>query len=223
MAQRRIEGIRFDRSLPPHPEDQRPLERIKFQFSDWDQLNWYLHFAEQDIEKISGGEFLSLKEEVRAIERTLVRRMDGSESLPGPTDNEIRELHGFFKDKLRALADGGWISFDPFEIVVSINYLGWFEHLAGRRWLEYHFIQLLKKFSVAVQRCPNPDCKKVFLKARANANYCSRPCQNRMAMRSLRKRSQQAAFRGRRKPQRTKPTAQRFEEFIRKARRRHGD
>ncbi len=223
MAQRSIKGIRFLEPLPPHPEDQRPLERIKYEFSDWEQMNWYLHFAEQDIEKLSGGELLSFKEEARAIERTLVRRLVGSESLPEPTDDEIRKLHALFKERLQALADAGSVSFDPFEVVVTINYLGWFEHLAGKRWLEYHFVQLLKKFSADVQRCPKPDCNKIFLKARANATYCSRQCQNRMAMKTSRIKSKQEALRGRRKPKPEKPTSERFEEFIRKDRRRHGD
>lgn len=223
MAQRQIEGIHFHQPLQPHSDDQRPLERIKFEVSEWDQLNWYLQFAQRDFAILSGGELLSLKEEVRAIERTLVRRMVGSESLPEPTDDEIRELHIFFKDKLEALADAGWISFAPFEVVVNINHLGWLEHLAGKRWLEYHFVQLLKKFSVAVQRCPNTSCNRIFLKARGNASYCSRQCQNRMAMKTIRKRSKQEAARGRRKPKKEKTTVQRIEEIIRADRRRHGN
>lgn len=208
MAQRSIKGIRYLEPLPPHLEDQRPLERIGFERSEWDQLNWYVQFVGKELDRLTAGEFLSFKEEVRAVERTLVRRMVGSESLPEPTDEEVRQHHSFFRERLIALADMGMISFNLPETIVNVNWRGWSEYLAGRRWLEYHFVQLLKKFRDAVQRCPNTDCNKIFLKTRANASYCSRQCQNRIAMKTLRKRSKQEALRGRRKP---------------KDRRRHGD
>lgn len=226
MAQRTNAGIKFLWPLPPHPDDERALERVHYQRSEWDQLNWYVEFAGKNPEQISQGEFLTLKEELRAIERTLVRKLVGSESLPEPTDEEILQLHSFFKTRLSALADAGWISFDPFQIVVSINYHGWFEHLGGRRWLEHHFVELLKQFGPAVLRCPYDQCGKLFLQPRSNASYCSRQCQNRAAMRKLRERQKHERSFGVRKRKR-KPeeitTAARFEAMIRKNRRSHGN
>jgi len=224
MAQRSIKEISFREPLQPHPEDQRPLERIGFERSEWDQLNWYVQFVGKELDRLTAGEFLSFKEEVRAIERTLVRRMVGSESLSEPSDDEVRQHHSFFRVRLVALADMGMISFTLPETIVNISWHRWSEYLAGRRWLEYHFVQLLKKFHDAIQRCPNPACHKIFLKARSNASFCSRQCQNRMAMKTIRKRSKQKPLKGRRKPQATKTTAERFDEFIRKEdRRRHGN
>lgn len=179
--------------LSPHVDDQRPLTRIAFERSEWDELNWYVQFSNKDLGQLSPGEFISLEEELRAIERTIFRRMTGKDTLPGPVDEDVRRYHHFFRNKLMALAEGALIAFSTFELDVTINYRGWLENLVGQRWLEYHFAELLKTFHFAVVLCPYEKCEKLFLRPRANATYCSRQCQNRAAMHAIRKRGKQPA------------------------------
>lgn len=202
MTQRDSRKRKVVRTLPPHPEDERALQRIRFHVSEWDQLNWYIRFAREGWEQLSPGEQLSLREEIKAVERTLVRRMEGAEGIPDRDDREIQDIQGVFRQKLTELADTGCVYLGPFEACVFLGEGWWGEQLAGGKWLEYHFAQLLKKFPEAIQRCPK--CHSIFLRPRSNAYYCSRACQNIAAMRKLRQRKKRTDRKAELEPRRTR-------------------
>jgi hypothetical protein len=177
------------RGLTPHPEDERALARIKFEASEWDQLNWYVQFAAKRIKQLSPGERLSLREEARAVERTLARRIGGAESVPEIDDDELQRLHGFFSKKLLELVTTGHVTLGPFELRILITFglvsetVGG-KGLLGNRFLTYHFAKLLTWFPDAIRGCPH--CNNIFLRFRRNAIYCSRACQSVAVMRQLR-------------------------------------
>lgn len=184
MAQHR-KGDRFTElpTLPPHPEDVRALERIHFNVSEWDQLTWYVQFAQKDLDRLSPGELLSVREDVRAVDRTLVRQMQGVEGVPGRSDEEIRGLQALVCEKLTELADTGIACLGPFQVIVTATFLFGREQLTGD-WFQYRFAQLLKRFCRSVRRCPH--CQAIFVQSRRNALFCSRTCQSRAVMKKIR-------------------------------------
>ena len=165
------------------------MTRIKFAVSKWDQLNWYVQFASKPIKQLSPGERLSLCEEARAIERTLVRRITGAESVPELSDGELQRLHAFYREKLMGLAIDGQVALGPFELHLHIMFglvnedVGG-KGLLGSRFLTYHFARLLTEHPNSIAVCPH--CKMIFLRFRRNALYCSRVCQSVAVMRKLR-------------------------------------
>ena len=48
-------------------ERKRALERIGFEQSEWNQLNWYVEFANKDVPNLSIGEALNLNIELCAV------------------------------------------------------------------------------------------------------------------------------------------------------------
>jgi hypothetical protein len=192
--------------LGPHPEDERALGRINFSVSAWDQLNWYVQFAAKPIQRLSPGERLSLREEARAIERTLMRQTHGAESVPDIEEKELCLLHAFFQKKLTELTTEGQTSLGPFELHINIVFGLVSEHIGGRgllgsRLLTYHLAKLLMQQPRALRICPF--CQKTFLLFRKNARYCSRDCQSVATMRH-RRRVQQIERHGARKAQKEK-------------------
>lgn len=178
-------------TLGPHPDDARALSRTRFEVSEWDQLNWYVQFSARPLKDLSPGERLTLKEEATAIERTLIRKIYGHESVPEIADRELQHLHSFFRQALTNLVTEGEVQLGPFELHVYIVHgLGLVsEHVGGRgllgdRFMVYHFSKLLTHHPKAIQICPH--CHKLFLQFRKNALYCSRACQSVATMRKLR-------------------------------------
>jgi hypothetical protein len=184
--------------LPPEerwPEDRRALERIKFDVSEWDQMNWYVTLANADMGHLSPGETLSLQEEVRSLERTLFRDIL---KVPLPELEEIRNLHSIIRTHLESLADKGYAVIGPFSLKVHIvrpkvppfeHGQGWYDlvhypDLTEGDLLAYHMSQLLQKFGHAIRRCPH--CNKIFLQQRRNGRYCGRTCQSRAVMKRIR-------------------------------------
>ena len=187
MAQRLGKRVSFE-SIPPHPDDQRALERMKFSRSDWDKLNWYVQFSAKPMDALSPGERLSLGEEVLALERTLIRKFLQADGRPMHSEDDIQRLHKFFREELTELADTGGITLGPFQTMISILFGRSSEWSGGEghSLLPYYFAQLLKQFPESVRRCQS--CKIIFLAPRKNAYHCSRECQSRTAAKKLRDR-----------------------------------
>lgn len=175
--------------IPPHPDDVHILERIGFEKSEWDQLNWYIQLANTPLEHFSPGQRLTRNEEMIAIERTLIRTIMRTDGRPIHSDEEFDEIHATVRKNVLELVDTGGVTLGPFTTHVSVL----FDHVAewsgdkSKSFLPYHFAQLVKQFHSSVLRCPH--CKKIFLSSRRNAYHCSRECQSRAAARKQRTRT----------------------------------
>ena len=108
MPQRgfKIEAINWDDYLVPilEPTDQRALERIGFGKNKWDELNWYVRFAQMDLDNASQGDFLSLQEEFAALV-TVHFRSRSPESVP--SRKQIIEIQRTVLKHLTDLVDRG--------------------------------------------------------------------------------------------------------------------
>jgi len=199
-------------ALSPHPDDARALSRIRFTASEWDQLNWYVQFSARPLKDLSPGERLTLKEEATAIERTLVRKVYGHESVPEIADRELQQLHSFFRQALTTLATEGAVQLGPFEIDTHIVHGLVSEHVGGRgllgdRFMVYHFSKLLTHHPKAIRICPH--CHTLFLQFRKNALYCSRACQSVAVMRLRRASKDSVKPRAKKEPAHGKKRRQR--------------
>lgn len=185
-----------------HPADERALERIKFDVSEWDRMNWYVKLANMDFDKLTEGERLSLREEFWGIKHTLWLDKDN----PEPIANEIKGIQRNVAKHLSELADQGKTEFGPFHLRITVEcpvveFKEMYqdlrpEHLrqmhgghhdtdliSGGGFL-YYMTQLLQEFGGSIRRCPH--CNKIFLQARKNAVYCTRKCQSVAFMRQKR-------------------------------------
>ena len=173
-------------SLGPHPDDVRILARMKFGRSEWHKLNWYVQFSAKEIKQLSPGELMTLKEEVLALERTLIRENIQESGIPVHTDEEIKQIHQFIRDTLTELVNSGMVCLGPFQTMISISFWETSEWSGGKgnSLLPYHFARLLKQFSSSIRRCQN--CKNIFVAPRTSAYHCSRVCQSRAASKALR-------------------------------------
>lgn len=184
LSERKSPAIR---SVPFHPDDERALQRIHFQRSDWDKLNWYVQIARKPT-PLSPGERLILEEEIRAVERTLIRAIFQNDGVPIHTEEDIHKLRMYFDEKLTELADAGGVTLGPFQTMIAILFGRCDEWSGGegQSLLPYHFAQLLKKFPESIRRCRH--CKNIFLAPRVSAYHCNRECQSKAASKALRER-----------------------------------
>lgn len=173
-------------NLGPHPDDVQILARMKFGRSDWHKLAWYVQFAAKDLQRLSPGEIMTVKEEVRALERTLIRQTIQELGRPVHSEADIQEIQRSIHDTLVELADTGMVCLGPFQTMISISFWDASEWSggAGNSLLPYHFARLLKQFVGSIRRCRN--CKTIFLAPRTSAHHCSRTCQSRAASKAIR-------------------------------------
>lgn len=159
----------------------------------WEIANWYVTFAQKDLELMSQGDWLNLQEELMTWRGMILHEDD-------PSDLGREELRVFQKEVLRRLnelADHETLDFDRPKTKVLLNpllvkhrpktdkrplvtYIG----PKGLDGLLYHFgellIRTLEKNPNAIRRCPH--CRKIFIQLRRHSRYCSRVCQSRAAV-----------------------------------------
>lgn len=208
MAQRRkrevikeIESVSLD---DRHPSDMKALERIRFDISDWDKMNWFVAIANKDLPAMTPGELQMLREEVVAIKRAL--RLSWGKTTWDPSLERAKETHRAVSKHLKELAETGQTTLGPFEQQTHIQSadvafkdvfseldsdtkqsLSGFSHhtkITEGDELLFFMSRLLEQFGGSIRRCPH--CSIIFLQSRRNAVYCSRKCQSVAVMRAKR-------------------------------------
>ena len=223
MAQRLL-GISPEHRIPPEqpscdvrgPALALALERIGFDVSNWDQLNWYVKFSQKHLQKLSGGDLRNLQEELVA----LLRVLENHSNPPFLTVQQIEPIQVVIKRHLEDLADKGTTILGPFKAKILVSCpkkldqkfreLGRLKLKPGAKppvlpslvthrilvsdsfsvisqGLTYHLAQLLELYGSSIERCPH--CKTIFAQFRRSARFCSRHCQSVSAVQRIRARN----------------------------------
>jgi hypothetical protein len=152
----------------------------------WEIYNWYCTVSQKKLEMLSEGDWLNLREEIKTLCVFI-----NFEEEPKPVSR--KEVGSFQKEILRRLtnlADTKLVYFKQ-PGVTRILQARWdnrpiatFDRPAGLKGLLYHFGELMERTlevnRTAVQRCPR--CERIFIQLRRHAEYCSRQCQSREAV-----------------------------------------
>jgi hypothetical protein len=173
--------------------------------SAWKIVDWFVRLArnQRPFSEMASIEVELLRHEYRALQEVL------QEKTGGLTQNvvSLKDLEKFrleVRKHLEQLADTGHTAFGPFNLTRFVDmprgsnssgaaldkqvYSGdWVEPFDGKGLL-YHLSNLIGNIGLAILRCP--DCTQIFLRARADADHCSRPCQARAHSRRQRESEQ---------------------------------
>jgi hypothetical protein len=198
-----------------NPNIQRAGERIGLHIDEWHQMAWYVKFSQQNITTMSEGELKTCQEEVEAICRyrhnygksLLLARHNLTaiqQKIGGSLSSLLRtggvHLGTFCYSTLVFLspeigkargysADGQhWGSplENPPEIQTKKILKPNNDELGDvTEELMSHLAELLGKFGNKIVRCNK--CQKFFLQFRRHSKFCSRQCQSRAAMETVRK------------------------------------
>lgn len=171
------------------------------------RMRWALAFASRDLEALSEGDFQNLRYEVACF-----LAFDAEHPIPDGSEYHFLETHlrakehiekaqQWLRDSLRIIVDSPTSESIPIEAIgLSLSNvlltLSW-ERRHGRwssgiilsksddgePYLLHRFLELLKAHANDIRRCPCEDCRKLFLRNRANATCCSKTCTSRHAKR----------------------------------------
>lgn len=198
------------------PALQRARERIGFDIDHWHQLNWYLNLSNLKIETLSDGDLLNLQEEVIALCRLLTEYTNAPLLTQDQLRALQREIRKPFEDLVNTgTALLGPFSYKacitcPASIfgknssatkvksslrrqslppLVALKFLvDDSTDKSNERYIPNillsHLADLLSLMGNSIVRCPK--CQKMFLQFRRHAKFCSRECQSRAAMASIR-------------------------------------
>jgi endogenous inhibitor of DNA gyrase (YacG/DUF329 family) len=151
-------------------------------------LGWFVEFAQMDLAASSPAELLTKQEEYAALQRYFWH-----EQKPAiPPSWELAESQKTIAFHLFELLDKGSTAVPRASrhIIIQLpEKLGYkppeghsgIVSATGRRGTPHTNIrekmgELLEEYATFILRCPR--CKTIFVKPRANAEYCSRRCQN---------------------------------------------
>jgi hypothetical protein len=160
--------------------------------SAWKIVDWFVRLTRNQtpFSEMAHVEVESLRQEYRALQEELTERTG---RLNQDTVNvaALEKFRSAVRHHLEQLADVGRTQFGPFTVTRSVYrprqndssarvldkqvYSGDFVEPCDGQGLVYHLSGLLGQIGLAILRCPY--CKQVFLRPRADAAYCSRPCQ----------------------------------------------
>ena len=169
-------------------------------------MDWYVQFACLDFSDMSEGKHHEVQEEVIAICLELSQATPFKFLTPDQLKTFQQEIAKCLKDLIgKGCAVIGPISY-TFLILrpqhqsligeletphlslpneVTIRLMGQMSTSSETiHALRYHFTSLLPSFANSVLSCPR--CQKIFLQFRRHAKFCSRVCQSRAAMDSVR-------------------------------------
>ena len=150
-------------------------------------LGWFVEFAQMDLTASSPAAVLVKQEEYAALQRHFWHE---AKSVIPPAW-ELAESQKTIAFHLFELLDKGSTSMGPFRFHIIIQLPGKLgapipeshsgvvsaEVRRGTHTRIHHAMaELLREFAPFILRCPR--CKTIFVKPRANAEYCSRRCQN---------------------------------------------
>jgi hypothetical protein len=199
--------------IPPSKQEII-LERIGFTTTSWDQMNWYVSFAREDLSRLTAGDFLNLQEQITAIWVKLryVDTHDRTRPLrPAlPSREDVERLQKHVVTHFDEIVDQGGSQFGPYPISRFITHEVWDldgsdepgdEPISVDQWrhqilitgpdkdtfknyLVTHLFDLFREHAQSIRRCPH--CSRVFLQLRRSAMYCSRACQSVATMQKRR-------------------------------------
>jgi hypothetical protein len=160
--------------------------------SAWNIVDWFVQLARNpkpfcDMAPI---EVELLRQEYRALQEVLQDKTGGL-TQNVVTVEALEKFRSAVRTHLEQLADTGKTEFGPFMLTRSVYmprkntssaivldkqvYSGdWVEPFDGQGLL-YYLSGLLGQIGLAILRCPH--CSQIFLRPRADAEHCSRPCQ----------------------------------------------
>lgn len=189
---------------------ERACERVGVFGDRWKQMAWYVQFSTLDFDNISDGNLLNVQEEVFAI--SLFYCCAPAKKFPTRAQMKLtqNEIANYLEDLVRkGVAYLGPFSFTlmverpqyqldnnlsriPLEFVgpnpSEVKTLKKLDENPEEGYLpilRYHLAELLPLFANSLFRCPK--CQKIFLQFRRHAKFCSRVCQSRAAMETVRK------------------------------------
>lgn len=166
-------------------------------------MRWAIAFAEKDLNALSEGDFRNLQYELAGF---VLYEPIYIITPYIPPKGVIEKVQHWLRESLHTLVDKSrdhcigysvskhirilWRSRDTAEgsakWVDSRSYEE-FDEPHSQAQLEEelisHFFYLLKDYAENLCRCPCEDCRKIFLKNRANATCCSKVCTSRHAKR----------------------------------------
>jgi hypothetical protein len=188
------------------PTEQRALTRTGTDKGPSGEVDWFIRFANVNLEGASEGEVLTLQEEFTALEKAhcnmpdryrLESGADGVEMIEvpfTPTPKDLIEVQKIIQSHLSELADKGFTKFPvmPTQMILAYprrmgkkielpSYIpdcGVAHYVASTSFtkLVYYMGHLLGKVGKPVLRCPH--CRTIFLRGRRNQEHCSRSCQS---------------------------------------------
>jgi hypothetical protein len=155
-----------------------------------------------------------LQQEYRALQEVLQEGTGGLNQNVVTLD-ALEKFRSAVRTHLEQLADVGQTTFGPFKLMRFVHmphqnnlsdtvlkkqvYSGdWVEPFEGQGLL-YHLSRLLGLVGLSILRCPF--CSQIFLRARADAEHCSRSCQANAYQRGQREKgkAERLPLRGRRR------------------------
>ena len=165
---------------------------MKGRASDWKIVDWFVRLARNQklFSEMAPIEVELLQQEYRALQEVL------QEETGGVTQNVVtvealEKFRSAVRMHLEQLADAGQTEFGPFTLTRFVHmprqnnapvtvldkqvYSGDFVKPFEGQGLLYHLSFLLGHVGLAILRCPY--CMQIFLRARADAEHCSRQCQ----------------------------------------------
>ena len=207
-------GNRFTLNDPqPRSRQSLILERIGFTSSTWDQMNWFVLFAKENLDQLTSGDLLNLQEQIAAIWKQLkytskYKRERGPDDIL-PSHEQIVQLQATIVSHLNDIVYKGSSRSGPYSITRFVTHYhdeieGWEETdpwtiidewkseilMSGpeedsyRSYLVTHLFDLFAEHAKSLKHCPH--CSKIFLQLRRHAVYCSRACQSVATMKKQR-------------------------------------
>lgn len=178
--------------------------------SAWNIVSWFVRLAhsQKPFCEMAQIEVESLRQEYRALQEEL-REKTGGLTQNVVTLEALEKFRSAVRKHLEQVADTGLTTFGPFTVIRSVymprqntsaaTFLGkqvdswdWVEPYDGQGLL-YHLSVLIGQIGLAILRCPY--CTEIFLRARADAEHCSRRCQANAHARHQREVSQKKKLR----------------------------
>lgn len=157
--------------------------------SAWNIVNWFVRLArnKKPFAEMSTLELELLRQEYRALQEVPWQRT-GSFTEDVIKTEALEKFRSEIRTRLEELVDYGSTAFGPFTLKRNVFLAKDGDNLTdtqiyGRDLVDpfkghgllYQLSRLLTEVGLAMRRCPH--CSEIFLRARADANYCSRSCQ----------------------------------------------
>ncbi|MCA9469664.1 MAG: hypothetical protein KC643_30050 [Nitrospira sp.] len=174
---------------------QRARERVSLGGDRWQEMAWYVNFSTLDFNNMSDGDLLNVQEEIIAICHNVISPF----RYDLPTRDKIKPIQEEIAKHLKAMVETGSTRLGPFSyfVFVSRNPYATAKIAVNPETreillptLRFQFSELLPFFADSFFRCPK--CQKIFLQFRRHAKFCSRICQSRAAMETIREKKKHA-------------------------------
>lgn len=158
-----------------------------FGVNEWNVLNWFIQLAKNgDLTKRSPADILALQEESQALQAkgTPELTTHGAPLNEPLSVAELTELQTDVRQHVDAFLATKTFTFTDFTPTILIKRdpdderrLVDYEFVSplDGQGLRYLFATLLRRVRLPIERCPQ--CQRIFLKPRRDAEHCSRECQ----------------------------------------------